>query len=255
MARQGEAASCAVAGDVSCPLVRAPGGTALRRRADEARRLYREDAGDEPDDCVILALDPGGTTGWAILVIAADAFRDPETKILSSVSLYTYGQIGEGGIPWAAPTTEWDTRPTRGAAGARALADGRDPDAPDGGEYRAEHEQIAAITDMVDAWPTAAVIREDFILRTQNKSRDTLSPVRLGFGIDHLLWERGRWSFTQQPSMAKGTATDARLKEWGLYRPGGEHARDATRHAITFARRVKGSPMLLRRAFPHLGRA
>jgi hypothetical protein len=178
------------------------GNGALRRRE---RRM------DMGEELVLIGLDPGGTTGWALLVIGQDAMLEPELKILNNIALYSFGEFKGD-----------------------------------------EHKQVDAIEDMLELWPGAAVVREDFILRTQNKSREVLSPVRLGFAIDHLLYSRNRVVFTQQPSLAKSTATDDRLKSWGLYRPGSEHARDATRHAITFARRVKDNRVMLRSAWPHV---
>lgn len=174
-------------------------------------RHKRELEMDMARELVLIGLDPGGTTGWAVLVIGRDAMLDPEVRILNNIALYTYGEVTGD-----------------------------------------EHKQVDEIESMLETWPGAALVREDFILRTQNKSRDTLSPVRLGFGIDHLMYKRNRVVFTQQPSLAKVTASDERLKSWGLYRPGSEHARDATRHAITFARRAKADSALLHGAWPHL---
>lgn len=39
----------------------------------------------------------------------------------------------------------------------------------------------------------------------------------------------------QQASLAKGKATNERLKLWGLYEPGSEHRKDAWRHLATLA--------------------
>lgn len=178
------------------------GNGALRKRE---RRM------DMGEELVLIGLDPGGTTGWALLVIGKDSMLEPELKILNNIALYSFGEFAGD-----------------------------------------EHKQVDEIEDMLDLWPGAAVVREDFILRTQNKNKEVLSPVRLGFAIDHLLYARNRQAFLQQPSLAKSTATDDRLKSWGLYRPGSEHARDATRHAITFARRVKDNKAMLRAAWPHL---
>lgn len=44
--------------------------------------------------------------------------------------------------------------------------------------------------------------------------------------------ERIHW---QQASLAKGKATNDRLKLWGLYEPGSEHCKDAWRHLATLA--------------------
>jgi squalene cyclase len=47
----------------------------------------------------------------------------------------------------------------------------------------------------------------------------------------------------QNRAIAKSTATDDRLKAWGLYDTNsGPHARDATRHAITALRRARDKP-------------
>lgn len=177
-------------------------------------RHKRERELDMAKELVLVGLDPGGTTGWAVLMIGREAMLDPELRILNNIALYTHGEITGD-----------------------------------------EHSQIDEIEGMIDSWPGCAVVREDFTLRTQNKDKSVLSPVRLGFGIDHIMYKRGRQIFTQEPSLAKVTATDDRLKSWGLYRPGSEHARDATRHAITFARRLKGHPSMLRAAWPHLAKS
>jgi len=183
----------------------------LKQVRREARRAEREALVDAVESLVLLGLDPGGTTGWCLMVFNREAFLDPTVKILDNITMFTLGQITGD-----------------------------------------EHAQVDEIEAMLDVWPGAAVVCEDFILRTLNKNRDVLSPVRLTFGIQHLLHARGRVAFLQQPAMAKTTATDERLKAWGLYRPGEEHARDATRHCITFARRVKDQRGLLLKAWPNL---
>lgn len=40
----------------------------------------------------------------------------------------------------------------------------------------------------------------------------------------------------QSAAQAKGVVTDKRLKSWGLWVPGQQHARDAIRHAVTYLR-------------------
>jgi hypothetical protein len=55
--------------------------------------------------------------------------------------------------------------------------------------------------------------------------------------------------FYQTPAQAMETATDSRLKAWGLYQPGSDHIKDSTRHAITFIRRAKSDPALRARAW------
>lgn len=165
----------------------------------------------------VIALDPGGTTGWAVLCVEKDALSDPDLSILKSITHYAQGQV-EG----------------------------------------SENTQILACCELLAAWPYAAVVIEDFILRKFQQGREMLSPVRITAAIDYLFWRGlddidppGRLVFKQQPSLAMRTATDDRLKTWGLYRPGQEHARDATRHAITFLRRGSEKPRLRAMAWPH----
>lgn len=45
----------------------------------------------------------------------------------------------------------------------------------------------------------------------------------------------------QMASMAKTTVTDERLKRWDLWTVGSAHARDATRHLVTYVRRMSSS--------------
>jgi len=115
--------------------------------------------------------------------------------------------------------------------------------------------QIDQLIELVDAWPDAEVVCEDFILRTSNPGREVLDPVRI---TEPLKWwmerggarawdaeEEGDWHprelQLQQPALAMTTVTDERLKAMGLYSltAGLPHGRDAVRHALTFARRRK----------------
>lgn len=107
---------------------------------------------------------------------------------------------------------------------------------------------------LLESWPFAAVVIEDFIIRRNDQSRSFLSPVRMTAKLEQLIWKDNRTYFRQQPNEAKTTATDARLKDWGMYeRDGGlDHARDADRHAITFLRRATQSAQLRAKAWPHL---
>ena len=111
---------------------------------------------------------------------------------------------------------------------------------------------------LIDTWPSAVVIIEDFILQKLNKGRDLLSPVRIGSKIEYQLYKQGRTVQWQLPAAAKTTVSDARLKELQLYdsRGGFEHARDADRHVVLFIRRCLGIHSLLKelrhKAWPHI---
>jgi hypothetical protein len=179
-------------------------------------RVYDADNGW----ATVIAVDPGGTTGWCVMCVEPDCLSDPDVSVLQSISHYAWGQV-----------------------------DGE------------ENGQAHALVDLIAAWPHAAVVFENFTLRTFKQSRELLSPVRITAKVDYVLhrgiedvYPAGRRIWLQEPSMAKSTATDDRLKDWGLYRREGgqEHARDATRHAITFLRRASDRPNLRHNAWPTL---
>lgn len=161
-----------------------------------------------------IGIDPGGTTGWCVLRIHKIAMCSPEYRILENVAYWSAGQIT--------------------------------------GEV---NRQIDKLVDLVEAWSDAEVVCEDFVLRKYHGGRELLDPVRV---ISPLAWwlERGgrrQWDVVegedwhprklqlQQPALAMTTVTDDRLKAWGVYQltSGQPHARDALRHALTFARRRK----------------
>lgn len=161
-----------------------------------------------------IALDPGGTTGWCVLSIHEIAMVNPEYRILENVASWSAGQI-----------TGTTTR------------------------------QIERLVDLLEAWPDAEVVSEDFILRQMSGGRELLEPVRINAALAWWLelggarqWDveegedwKPRELHLQQPALAKTTATDERLKQWGLLdlTAGTPHARDAVRHGLTFARRRK----------------
>lgn len=167
----------------------------------------------------VVALDPGGTTGWSVICVEEDALSDSGVSILKSIVHWAQGEVDVGD----------------------------------------EDEHAAVLVELLAAWPNAACVIEDFFLRKFLKDKDLLSPVRITSKIEYAfrmglqgIDPPGRNVFKQQPSMAMSTATDARLHDWGLYvREGGfGHARDATRHAITFLRRAGDNPLLRNKAWP-----
>lgn len=162
-----------------------------------------------------IGLDPGGTTGWCVIRIHEVAMRSDEYRIMENVASWSAGQFN-------------------GSIG----------------------HQIDRLIDTVDAWPTAEVVCEDFILRQMRGGRELLDPVRLTSPLAWWLARGGRRAWDadgdetpwqprtlhlQQPSLAMTTITDERLAAWGLasLTAGQPHARDALRHALTFARRRK----------------
>lgn len=170
-----------------------------------------------PGFAKLLWLDPGGTTGWCVMVLHPDALDNSEVSILENLALVRYGQIPGAG-----------------------MAD--------------ESEQLAVsrILNTLESWPGCAYGTESFRLRQFTKDLELLTPVRVNAVVKYTLWAGG-WGrlWEQQPALAKTTAPDVRLKEWGLYDThSGPHARDAVRHAITFLRRCKQREALRRMAWP-----
>lgn len=172
----------------------------------------------------IIGLDPGGTTGWSLLVIprkinGRDVFSHNQDVILSHKLVWEHGEIGTLGI---------------------------------------EDEAVYQLSKLIFAWPEAAVVVEDFILRAERKekSRELLSPVRLTAKLETYLWRAQRKIFLQSPSEGKGTQTDAHMKAWNVLAEDGlpDHARDADRHVIHFLRRCMGvqGVKVKRSAWPHI---
>lgn len=112
--------------------------------------------------------------------------------------------------------------------------------------------QVRQVAGLLDNFPEATLVIEDFTLRTQNQDREALSPsrLRLAFEAEEILHGVGRVPFLQQPSEAMSTATDDRLKRANLYFAGMPHATDAARHAATFLRKCRTDEDLRSAAFP-----
>lgn len=184
-----------------------------------------------PVQATIISLDPGGTTGWSVMTVHPEALSLPEVGILDNIQFWTHGQT--------------DCGSTRGNLGKGNHA---------GVSTSGEAAGVSELVGLIRSWPEATVVIEDFIVRQFNQSRDFLSPVRVTAAISQWLWQQNRGYFVQQPAYAKTTATDQRLKAWGLYRSeGGEnHARDADRHGITFLRKCSVDREFRSLAFPHL---
>lgn len=111
--------------------------------------------------------------------------------------------------------------------------------------------QVRQIAGLLDNFPEAALVIEDFQLRTGNMDREVLSPSRLRLSIEaeEILHGVGRVPFLQQPSHMSSAPND-RLKRANLYFAGMQHATDAARHAAVFFRRCRTDERLRAQAFP-----
>lgn len=107
--------------------------------------------------------------------------------------------------------------------------------------------QVRQMLELVDAWPGAKIVVEQFILRQMNMDPMLLEPVAVTaafqFGLEDRRKRRDpeRPIIFQQPSLAMTTITDDRLRAIGYYErlSGLPHARDAARHGLTWLRRAK----------------
>lgn len=159
-----------------------------------------------------LWLDPGGTTGLAVVWFHPKRFMDPENYSLTRCIV------------------AWD---------ALNLV---------GPEQDQELRILEFIRD-VGGEQGLSVGAESFVVRQLNMSNEFLSPVRVKAVISFQLyrglkeWDgvvRRRRLYEQTPADAKSTVTDQRLRLWNMYKKGPPHARDATRHALLHLRRVRG---------------
>lgn len=161
----------------------------------------------------IMAFDPGGTTGWC-----SSIFRLGHLALLRERGLGAFL-----------------------ASEALSLNSGQ--------LTGSETSQAFAAQDLIQAGVDGGradyivILIEDFILRQQRKDRDLLSPVRVTAHLE--LLNRIYWDFPvlkQQPSLAKSSLPNARLKKYKLYRPAMPHANDAIRHNVTLIRRFANKP-------------
>lgn len=169
---------------------------------------------DETTQIGILALDPGGTTGWC-------------------------------GTSFALGTLEFISM-----LGIKALIETDDITVRSGQIEGSANRQVDQIVDLAQRGMSKVdifvFVIEDFILRQMRKDRSLLSPVHVTEKIDYVNHDRwGHQLFKQQPSLAKSAMPDARLKAMGIYVKGKPHARDGIRHNITFIRRMAQNKKLL----------
>lgn len=172
----------------------------------------------------ILAFDPGGTTGWSLLVLpvsvgGTDVWDHPPDMIVPRKVSWKHGEISSD--------------------------DGED-------------EAVFKMGKICASHPAAAIVVEDFILRAERKEkgRDLLSPVRITAKLETYLWRMGREMFLQNVGQVKPVMTNDRLSIWNVSAEDGlpDHARDADRHALFFMRRCLGTQGLKvrKKAWPHI---
>jgi hypothetical protein len=160
----------------------------------------------------VVAFDPGGTTGWCVMSVEPRHLLGTK-PVHKKLAHFACGQIAGG-----------------------------------------ENSQADEMYDLLDLWDDSAWLCEDFIVRKFLRHREFLSPVRITARIEYRMSHAYpfRPMFKQQPALAMSAVTDDRQKEWGLWSIGQPHARDATKHALTFLMRARESARMRLAAWPLL---
>lgn len=116
-----------------------------------------------------------------------------------------------------------------------------------------ENDQADQIRGLISelGGPTGLTVGlESFTVRQINMSQDFLSSPRITSKVDWACWRgirdwdgevRRRAVWWQSPSEALTAVPDARLRALGLYTPGPDHIRDATRHAVLHLRKLRSA--------------
>jgi hypothetical protein len=155
----------------------------------------------------VLAIDPGGTTGWAFVKDAElraheDSFDVVADQLAAMSEIEMVNQI------------------------MKMLKFFRRKDSQNHG---------------------VALVVEDFVPRQFDASRSFLSPVRLNAMLSYAIslegWAVGIGNGIefQSASTGKSTITDDYLRMSGYYLTSQPHANDAIRHALTYLRRIDNS--------------
>lgn len=152
----------------------------------------------------VLAIDPGGTTGWAHFIIPRKSmFGNEPSEVL-----------------------DWGTGEIYGSEDEQAIKIAR------------MAREIQSLSYRIGP----AVVIEDFDFGAPFRDKAVYSPVRIAAKIK-LLHHMGLMDDSrvvmQSRSIAKEHMTDERLRMSGFWVPGPDHQRDAVRHALTVLRRAK----------------
>lgn len=152
----------------------------------------------------LAAVDPGVTSGWAYVDL-----EESDVDVLRA----------RGTTVWL---QQW--------GGARRVRAGQVED-------KDEVANAEKLMQAIGSDEVSMLAVESFELRPRRmlKGRGALSSPRVGAV---LRLHFGQRYVEQQASAAKGVITDDRLREWGLWVVGQEHARDAVRHLVLLLRRV-----------------
>lgn len=238
----------------------------------------------------LVAVDPGSTTGLCIVTIDKSWLRgagDPSWQGLgAAIKTRTAYQIGrdpkmflvdterttrldqfdlnERMLPILASQPLVQQDGMRSTERFEAILNGEGPSGADLLYVDAEEVvQIRQMAGLLDNYAEAAIVCEDFTLRSNVTTREVTAPDRLRSAAQsqEILHGEGRVFFLQSASDMKTTAmpllergSDARdynrLKRSGLYFAGMTHATDAAGHAALFLRRARQHEAIRAAAWP-----
>lgn len=208
-----------------------------------------------------LWVDPGGVSGWCVVWFDPHSLLGEGRTPIEEVS--PKGRVRAGATRTArvvgGEVLGADPRPGAPVRAVIAWA---------AGFLRgSENAQVDEMVSMASCLAGKGLIVgiENFTLRKMSSDSELLSPVRIRAALQRDLWKGipdhgsgdspfqdykatlvdGRESIVrehrmrrtllqQNPADAKSVVTDERLKLWGMWTPGADHARDATRHALLY---------------------
>jgi hypothetical protein len=173
---------------------------------------------------VTVWVDPGGTTGWAVMAVDPEVLVD-DKPIHHNIAHWACGDVHHNENVMASEML--------------ALYDAWDD---------------AAIG--IESFTVRKFLRhQEFLSPVRVRSK-----IEYGLWLMEK-WDaeeagramgRGRHLWTQEPSLAKNTLSDDRQREWGLWEAGADHKRDAVKHCYTFLQRAQEKPRLRANAWPGL---
>jgi hypothetical protein len=170
-----------------------------------------------PKNIHLLAIDPGGTTGWYNLTVPrACIFSDAPSSIVE----HDWGEF-------------------TGPESKQAIEIARLAREIQGMDYKIGPALV------VEAWDQDPTFK--------STDPEALSPVRIGAMLELLKEQRqlGDSSLSfQSRTLAFSTVTDDRLKRWRLWVSGSDHIRAALRHGITALRRARENPEFAEKLWP-----
>jgi hypothetical protein len=163
----------------------------------------------------VLAYDPGGTTGWAVMCVKPKLFVKDRPLNSSILSHFATGQIV--------------------------------------GSENEQIDQLVELVDIWPKAAVVAESFVNRLKNTGLETDPAYSPVRINSVLKWWLATEDRFLYKQSPDQAKSKWTDDRLDDARMNPDGGHamrHARDATRHAALFLSRARAQAKLRHNAWP-----